>query len=118
MFNTIAGLFVSYIGVILIGYSIGYHLGANYRKPETPVVEPKLLSVPAKTVVLKRASHISHAEKMSAPYDVVIKKNTVYLSEMLAEDAKAYIRFETESYEDTDTITATLAVYDINEEKR
>lgn len=106
-----------YFGLGLIMYSIGYWVGRVDRKSETPVVKPKLLSVPAKPVVLKRASQISHAEKMSAPYEVVLNEHLVYLRDTLVEDAKEYVHFETESYEDTDTITATLAVYDINEEE-
>ena len=111
---------VLYFGLGLIMYTIGYFVGRVNGKAEIPVVEPKLLSVPAKTVILKRATHINRAEKMSVPYDVVIKENMVYLSEMLAEDAKAYVCFETDALEDydADTITATLAIYDMNEVKK
>jgi len=111
---------VLYFCLGMIMYTIGYFIGRANGKTETPTVkvEPKLLSVPAKAVVLKRASEISHAEKMSAPYEVVLNEHLVYLRDALVEDAKEYVRFETDTFEGSDIIRATLVVYDINEEKR
>jgi hypothetical protein len=111
---------VLYFCLGMIMYTIGYFVGRANGKAETPTVkvEPKLLSVPAKAVVLKRASEISHAEKMSAPYEVVLKEHVEDLRDALVEDAKRYVRFETGSFEDSDTVTATLAIYDINEENK
>ena len=111
---------VLYFCLGILMYTIGYFIGRANGKAETPVVQvqPKLVSTPGKIIVLKRASHISREEKMSAPYEVILKEHMVYLRDALLEDAKEYVCFErTDAFEDDVVITATLAVCDINKRK-
>jgi hypothetical protein len=102
---------------VFVCFGIGYFMGRANGKAETPV-QPKLISTPAKAVVLKRTLQISRAEKMSVSHDDIIKEHIAYLRDALVEDAKQYVYFETDALEDydADTITAKLVVYDIYKE--
>ena len=118
----VTGLVVGFC-IGLITYNIGYLMGRASRKSVPLAVKTKVVSTPAKAIVLKRASRISHGEKMAAlcngkKHEDVLKRYTEDVCDALLKDAKDYVSFRVDSCEDADedTITGTLVVYDIDKE--